>query len=130
MVGWRDNIPIFSWIALKGKCRHCSEAISRQYPVVEALVGVIWAAAFLYYGPGVTALTAAIFGTILLGIGITDVKHYIIPDEYTWGGLVIGLLLSFADGFTGFLLAGLGAAVGFGLLLFVAWAGKKAFLPD
>ncbi len=130
MVGWRDNIPVFSWIALRGRCRHCGKSISRQYPLVEILVGAIWAASFWYYGLEVTAASAAIFGTILLGIGITDARHYIIPDEYTWGGLVIGLLLSLAAGLTGFLMAFLGAATGFGLLLFVAWAGKKVFKKD
>ena len=126
-VGWRDNIPVVSWILLRGKCRHCGDAISLQYPVVEVLVGLVWAAPFWYYGLTDTALKAALFGTILLGIGITDARHYIIPDEYTWGGLVIGLLLGFLDGLSGFLTALGGAATGFGLLLFVAWAGKKAF---
>ncbi len=127
MVGWRDNIPVFSWFALRGKCRHCGESISWQYPLVEVLVGVIWAASFWYYGLGVTAASGAIFVTILLGIGITDARHYIIPDEYTWGGLGMGLLLSLTGGLGGFLMASVGAATGFGLLLFVAWAGKKAF---
>ena len=130
MVGWRDNIPVVSWFALRGRCRHCGKSISWQYPLVEILVGAIWAASFWYYGLEVTAASAAIFGTILLGIGITDARHYIIPDEYTWGGLVIGLLLSLAGGLTGFLMAFLGAATGFGLLLFVAWAGKKVFKKD
>ena len=130
MVGWSDNIPVVSWFALRGRCRHCGDAISWQYPLVEILVGVIWAASFWYYGLEVTAASAAIFGTILLGIGITDARHYIIPDEYTWGGLVIGLLLSLAGGLTGFLMAFLGAATGFGLLWFVGWAGKKVFKKD
>jgi leader peptidase (prepilin peptidase)/N-methyltransferase len=130
MVGWRDNIPVVSWILLRGKCRHCGEAISWQYPLVEILVGVIWAAAAWHYGATVTALSAALLGTMLLGIGITDARHYIIPDEYTWGGLVIGLLLSLAGGWSGLLWAAVGAATGFGILLFVAWAGKKAFQKE
>jgi leader peptidase (prepilin peptidase)/N-methyltransferase len=125
MVGWRDNIPVLSWILLHGKCRHCGEAISWQYPLVEILVGVIWAAAGWYYGLTVTALSGALLGTMLLGIGITDARHYIIPDEYTWGGLVIGLLVSLTGGWSGLLTALVGAATGFGILLFVAWAGKK-----
>ena len=76
MVGWSDNIPVVSWFALRGRCRHCGDAISWQYPLVEILVGVIWAASFWYYGLEVTAASAAIFGTILLGIGITDARHY------------------------------------------------------
>jgi leader peptidase (prepilin peptidase)/N-methyltransferase len=130
MVGWRDNIPVLSWILLHGKCRHCGEAISWQYPLVEILVGVIWAAAGWYYGLTVTALSGALLGTMLLGIGITDARHYIIPDEYTWGGLVIGLLVSLTGGWSGLLTALVGAATGFGILLFVAWAGKKVFQKE
>jgi leader peptidase (prepilin peptidase)/N-methyltransferase len=74
-----------------------------------------------------TALAAATFGTILLGIAFTDARHYLIPDEYTWGGLVLGLALSLRTGFDGLSEAVLGAAVGFALLYFVAWAGERAF---
>jgi leader peptidase (prepilin peptidase)/N-methyltransferase len=130
MVGWRDNLPVLSWILLRGKCRHCGEPISWQYPLVEIMVGVIWAAAAWHYGATATALSAALFGTMLLGIGITDARHYIIPDEYTWGGLVIGLLLSLAGGWPGLLAALAGAATGFGILLFIGWAGKKAFQKE
>jgi leader peptidase (prepilin peptidase)/N-methyltransferase len=130
MVGWRDNIPVLSWILLRGRCRYCEKAISWQYPLVEVMVGVLWAAAGWHYGMTVTALSAALFGTMLLGIGITDARHYIIPDEYTWGGLVIGLLLSLAAGWAGLVAAASGAATCFGILLFVAWAGKKAFQKE
>jgi leader peptidase (prepilin peptidase)/N-methyltransferase len=127
MVAWYDNLPILSWLILLGKCRHCRAPISIQYPLVEASVGAIWFAAFWFYGLTFTALTGAVFATILLGIAVTDAKHYLIPDEYTWGGLAIGLLLSLQRGIPGLLDAALGAAVGFLLLYFVAWAGEKAF---
>ncbi len=127
MVAWYDNIPILSWLVLLGKCRHCHAPISIQYPVIEASVGALWVAAFKYYGLTANAFTGAVFATILLGIAVTDAKHYLIPDEYTWGGLGIGLVLSIQHGIHGLLDATLGAAVGFLLLYFVAWAGEKAF---
>jgi leader peptidase (prepilin peptidase)/N-methyltransferase len=80
-----------------------------------------------HYGVNLDALTAAIFGTLLLGIAITDARHYLIPDEYTWGGLVIGLLLSLRGGWDGLLAAVIGAVTGFVILYVVAVAGEKVF---
>src|SRR5207302_5579306 len=93
-IAWRDTIPVASWLLLKGRCRHCGAPISRQYPVVEAAVGLIWIAGVLAYGVSVHALTPGLFATLLLGLAATDARHYLIPDEYTWGGLGIGLALS------------------------------------
>ncbi len=84
-IAWRDNIPVFSWLWLRGKCRWCHAPISKQYPLIEALVGVLFGVSLLAYGMTLHAVAAALFGTILLGIAITDARHYIIPDEFTWG---------------------------------------------
>ncbi len=126
-VRWYDNIPILSWIILRARCRYCREPISFQYPLIELLVGLIWAASVVHYGLSLTAATAAVFGTLLLGIGVTDARHYLIPDEYTWGGLLAGLLLALAAGLGPLLDAAIGAAVGFTLLYAVAVLGEKAF---
>ncbi len=126
-LAWYDNVPILSWLLLRGRCRQCKAGISIQYPLVEAATAVVWAASAWHYGLGLEALTAAVFGTLLLGIGVTDARTYLIPDEYTWGGLVVGLGLSWRGGLDGFLLALLGAAAGFVLLYAVAWGGEKAF---
>jgi leader peptidase (prepilin peptidase)/N-methyltransferase len=129
-IAWRDNIPVFSWLWLRGKCRWCHKPISKQYPLIEALVGVLFGASVLAYGMTLHAVAAALFGTLLLGIAITDARHYIIPDEFTWGGLVIGLLLALGGGVDGFLQALLGAAVGFVLLWVVGWAGTLVFKEE
>lgn len=129
-IAWRDNIPVVSWLMLRGKCRHCGAAISLQYPLIEALVGVLWLGAYLVWGLSVHGLAGALLGTILLGIGITDARHYIIPDEFTWGGLAIGLALSLVGGWQGFLQAVLGAAAGFGLLYIVGVAGRWMFSEE
>lgn len=129
-IAWYDNIPILSWLLLKGRCRHCGQGISLQYPLIEAAVAAIWGGAVWYYGAGLAALTGAIFGTLLLGIAVTDARHYLIPDEYTWGGLVLGLALAWRNGLPGFWEAILGAAVGFALLYFIAWAGERVFKEE
>jgi len=126
-IAWYDNVPILSWLVLRGRCRRCGKGISPQYPIIEAATALLWAAAAWRWGLGLDGLTAAVFGTILLGIAVTDAKHYLIPDEYTWGGLAIGLLLSLRGGVDGLLWALAGAVLGFSLLYLVAWAGEKVF---
>jgi leader peptidase (prepilin peptidase) / N-methyltransferase len=124
---WYDNFPVLSWILLRGRCRHCGEGISVQYPLVELATGLIWGGMFLLHGPEVEAVRGALFLTILLGITVSDARFYIIPDQFTLGGLVLGLFLAFFAPAIGWVQAFIGAAVGLALLWFVAWAGEKAF---
>jgi leader peptidase (prepilin peptidase)/N-methyltransferase len=129
-IAWFDNIPVVSWLALRGKCRHCGAPISLQYPLIELLVGLVWLLSYLLYGLTLHALAGAVLGTILLGIGITDARHYLIPDEYTWGGLVLGLGLSLGGGWQGLVYAVIGAAAGFILLYVVGEVGRWLFKED
>jgi leader peptidase (prepilin peptidase)/N-methyltransferase len=126
-IAWYDNVPVLAWLMLAGRCRRCRAPISPQYPMIEAAVAALWGLAFWHYGLTWHALAGALLGTILLGIAITDARHYLIPDEYTLGGLVLGLALSLPGGWPSPGQAVLGAAVGFGLLYLVAWGGEKAF---
>lgn len=129
-IRWFDNIPVVSWILLWGRCRACGGRISIQYPLVELTTGLIWAGMFLQLGPGPEALRGSIFLTIVFGIALTDARFYIIPDEFSLGGLVLGLALSFpADGPT-WVQSFAGAGLGFGLLLAVAVAGRWVFKKD
>jgi leader peptidase (prepilin peptidase)/N-methyltransferase len=125
-----DNIPVLSWMLLGGKCRSCRLPISPMYPLVELSTGLIWALLFWHVGPTLHALGGALFFTILLGIALTDFRNYIIPDEFTVGGLVVGLLLAAAGGMAGLGTALLGAAVGFGTLWLVGWAGTAVFKKE
>jgi leader peptidase (prepilin peptidase)/N-methyltransferase len=129
-LGWYDNIPVLSWLILRARCRKCSLPISAIYPVVELLTAAIWGASVYYYGPTLIGLQGAVFGTLLLGILMTDAREYIIPDEFTWGGLVIGLGFAIAGGVPAIIAAVIGAVAGFGLLYAVAWAGEKAFKKE
>lgn len=100
-VAWHDNLPIVSWLLLGGKCRGCALPISPQYPLVEMLVAVGWLGSVLAFGPTFEALRVAVFGTILLGIAVTDALHYLIPDGFTVTGLVLMLLFAAANFFIG-----------------------------
>ena len=86
-IAWYDNVPILGWLQLGGKCRSCREPISPMYPLVELTVGLMVAAIVLWLGPNLMALRVALFAVILLGVAITDVTHYLIPDGFTVSGL-------------------------------------------
>jgi leader peptidase (prepilin peptidase)/N-methyltransferase len=129
-IAWYDNVPIVSWLLLRGRCRRCAQTIAIRYPLVEAAVAAGWAAAVWHYGLHPTALAAAVFATLLTGIAVTDASHLIIPDEFSLGGLALGLVLSLRGGMTALTESVLGAAVGFGLLFLVAWAGAKVFRKE
>ena len=126
-----ENIPILSWLMLRGKCSNCHQRISIQYPIVELLVGLIWLDAYGHLGMTFTAFRAAVFVTVLLGIAITDAKHFVIPDGFTVFGLFFVLLTSFialylreSEPFAGPWDAILGMCVGAGAISIVGWLGE------
>jgi leader peptidase (prepilin peptidase)/N-methyltransferase len=126
-----ENIPIVSWLFLRGRCSGCGVRISVQYPIVELLVGLLWLAALLQFGMTFTAFRVAVFATVLLGIGITDAKHFLIPDGFTvfgvffvvvsaFGALYLGESAPFAGPWD----AILGMCVGAGAISIVGWLGE------
>jgi leader peptidase (prepilin peptidase) / N-methyltransferase len=132
-LSWFENIPLVSWLALRARCRCCDEPISIQYPIVELMVALLWMAAFNHFGLTLTALRVAIFATTLLGIAITDLQHYLIPDGFTVFGLfwvlvtsVVGMFLGEQGPFVGPYDALIGACAGAGLVAIVGWLGEAA----
>ncbi|MEQ9401739.1 MAG: prepilin peptidase [Longimicrobiales bacterium] len=122
-IPWYDNIPVLSWIALRGKCRRCGEPISLQYPLVELGTGLMWAGIVAVHGPTLEALRGATFLTILFGISLSDARFYIIPHEFSWGGTALGLAMAFFPGGIDVVGAVVGAAAGYGVLWLVAVGG-------
>jgi len=129
-IEWHDNIPVISWVLLGGKCRWCRAPISRQYPLIEAIVALIWIGAFRSYGFTLRALAASLFETNLLGIAIIDWRHKVIPDEMNYAGLAIGIAIALAGGVPALTDALVGAAVGAGLLWLVRIIGGWAFKQE
>ena len=97
-IAWYHNLPVVSYLVLRGRCRACGAPFSPQYAIVEVATALIWLAAVVRFGASWQALAVAIFFTLLLGIALTDARTYIIPDEFTLGGLAIAVVLSLAPG--------------------------------
>jgi len=125
-IAWYDNVPLVSWLALRARCRHCRASISVRYPLVELAVALIWAGSVIVAGVTTEALAAAVFLTLLLGIALTDGRHYVIPDLFSLGGLALGLVFAFLPSDRSWYLAPLGAALGYGLLWVVRAVGDAA----
>jgi leader peptidase (prepilin peptidase)/N-methyltransferase len=125
-IAWYDNVPVFSFLLLGGRCRHCRTRISVQYPLVELAVALIWAGAVARLGASFAGLGAAVLTTLLLGIALTDARHYVIPDEFSLGGLGAGLALSIAPGGLSPGESVIGAAAGFAVLWIVKASGDWA----
>lgn len=126
-----ENVPILGWIALRGRCAGCALPISPQYPLVELLVALVWAACAVAFGPTFLALRVAVFSTVLLGVAITDAKHYTIPDGFTAFGFVwvlatalIGLFVQEPHVFAGPFDALIGACTGAGAIAITGWLGE------
>jgi leader peptidase (prepilin peptidase) / N-methyltransferase len=115
-----DNIPIISYMILRGKCRHCKNRISLRYPVVEALTGLMTVALFMKYGPTVQFLLLLLFSSALLIITFIDLAHQIIPDTISIPGIPCGLGASLLISTVSWQESLLGILVGGGLLLFIA----------
>ena len=126
-IAWFDNVPVFSWVALRGRCRSCREPISWTYPALELTTAAIWVGIAVVYGPTWHALQGAILFSLLLAIALIDGQHYLIPDALSLGGLGAGLALSLLPGAPTPLVSVIGAALGFGVLLVVGVLGEWAF---
>jgi leader peptidase (prepilin peptidase)/N-methyltransferase len=88
-----DNVPVLSYLWLRGRCRHCGSRISWRYPAFELATGALFAAIAWRYGPTLEALLFMGFGAALVAAAAIDFEHQIIPDEISLGGLAAGLLL-------------------------------------
>src|SRR5258708_191004 len=93
-VAWYDNVPLLSFFRLKGKCRHCGKRIPARYPIVEALTAVLFFSFVGALGPTLLAFKFCLLSALLVGMIFSDFEERILPDEFTIGGIVAGLALS------------------------------------
>lgn len=121
MIRWYENIPVFSWLLLRGKCSSCQRAISWRYPVVEFLTGTVFCALFLQMGWSWTLLELLIFAFGLIVVSFIDFDHMILPDSFTLSGIVIGLIGAFINPERSFLSAFAGVLMGGGFLFAIAY---------
>jgi len=141
-IPWWLNIPLVTWLALRGRCKNCGAPISPRYFVVELLTGLAFLGCWLKFGDPVheypsmpLALVYAVFLAGLICATFIDFEHFIIPDEITYGGVAAGLVASFLlpslqDTHamrTGLLRSAVGAAVGAGTIYAILRLGKLLF---
>ena len=127
-----ENVPVLSYLVLRGRCRRCKARISPRYPAVEALTGLLFAGIALRYGPTATAIVLLGFAASLLAAALIDFDHRIIPDEISLGGLLFGLIvapsvrgLDGAPVFAAYREAFAGALLGAGILWAVGFAHAR-----
>lgn len=136
-IPWFLNIPIVTWLYLRGKCANCRAAIPSRYVLVELLTGVAFATCWILFGPRSTGL-AIVYCLVLAGFIVAtfiDIEHIIIPDEITIGGIFAGFILSaivpemhgVTDRAAALQASFLGIAVGGGLVYLILRGGKLAF---
>ena len=93
-IAWYDNIPVLSYILLRGRCRKCGERIPLRYPLVELATAAAFAVCVAAFGPSLQALKYSLFSAILITLIASDLEERILPDEFTLGGTLAGLVLA------------------------------------
>ena len=125
-----DNIPIISYLLLKGKCRYCGQSIPPQYPIVELATGLFYLALYLFYGLQPIAIVYMLLCTLLIIISFIDLRERIIPDVLSVPFIIIGFAFSFFLRNINPLDSLLGILAGGGSLLLIAIVGSKLFKKE
>jgi leader peptidase (prepilin peptidase)/N-methyltransferase len=89
-----DNVPVFSWLILRGRCRHCKAPISPRYLLIEVLTGLLFFFCYWFFGPTLSTLKYCAFAFLLLGLIFTDAETKLLPDKLTLPGLALGIVFS------------------------------------
>ncbi len=129
----RENIPVFGWLRLKGKCAHCKSAIAPRYPLIEATTGILFLIVFWMFGISLQTLGYWAFLSWLFALAIIDLDTMTLPNPLTQSGLVLGLVFQVSLGASnsgivgaiqGFISGAIGAIVGVWLLDLIAITGS------
>jgi leader peptidase (prepilin peptidase)/N-methyltransferase len=125
-----ENIPILSFLLLRGRCAGCRQRISWRYPVVELMAGMLLVLLFHWYGWRWTFARHAMLLLLLIPITFIDLQHRLILNKITYPGMLIGLLLSLLESPQQFWQPVTGLVAGGGALLLIGWAGQKVFKQE
>jgi leader peptidase (prepilin peptidase)/N-methyltransferase len=120
-VKWRDNVPVVSWLALRGRCRACGASISIVYPIVELITAVVFVLAYLQYGLSPLLGVRLLFACAMIVLFMIDLEHHLLPNVVTLPGVVVGFAASFFLP-PGWFDSAVGALVGGGVLFAIAEA--------
>ena len=118
-LSWYENIPLVSWLVLRGRCRTCQAPISVQYPIVEAITALVFVAGYLIYGLTPLLPARLLFACAMIVLFAIDLHHQILPNVITLPGIVVGFALSLGLP-PGWLASLIGLLAGGGLLFAIA----------
>jgi len=116
-IAFYDNIPLISYLILRGKCRNCKSSISYQYPLVEGITGALFVIFYLKSGLSLVFITETVFSALIIVLIFTDLNHQLLPDVITIPGTIGGLLFSLNGGLTTIGSSLIGAGLGAGIVL-------------
>jgi leader peptidase (prepilin peptidase)/N-methyltransferase len=119
-----ENIPIISWLCLRGRCKSCQQPISARYPLVELLTGICGGVVAFAYEPGWAVVGALLLTWTLIGLTFIDLDKYLLPDALTLPLLWLGLLFNLRETFVSLEDAVLGAMAGYLILWCLYWLFK------
>jgi leader peptidase (prepilin peptidase)/N-methyltransferase len=124
LIAWYDNVPVLSWLLLRGRCRRCHAPIAVRYPLVELAGAGCAVAGVVRFGWTLDGLGAAVLLLLLLDIAVIDWEHMIIPHTLSLGGMAVALVLAGAGAGPGLDRALLGLVIGGGVVLAISWSWK------
>jgi len=119
LLKWYDNIPVLSFLVLRGRCRTCGMTISWRYPIVEMVTAVVLVIAYVALGPTADFAVAVVLLPALIAITGIDLQHQLIPDAITLPGILVGLLLNLATGRMSWVESVIGIFLGGGLFFLI-----------
>jgi leader peptidase (prepilin peptidase) / N-methyltransferase len=120
-LAWYENVPVVSWLVLRGRCRACREPISLRYPAVELLTGALFLACALVMGPGWMLVRALLLTGFLVPLALIDLEHWIVPVEIAGLGAVVGVLSAIPLGRVALVECAIGAVAAFLLFWAFEW---------
>ncbi|MBN1433318.1 prepilin peptidase [Candidatus Fermentibacterales bacterium] len=118
-IAWFDNLPVLSYLLLRGRCRHCRMRISPQYPAVELLTGLLFLAAAAVRGQDILLVRDMVFVSLMILTAVVDLRFWIVLDEVSLGGAAAGLAFSLLPGGVGILRSLLTSASALALFLLI-----------
>ena len=126
---WQDNIPIISYLILKGKCRKCKRKISSQYPMVEMINILLFLIIYFLFGISLTTILLMILSLSFLIIFFIDLKHFIIPNSLTFSMMILGFIKSFDPNldsiFPNYINSLIGGLFGYGVIFSIIFFYKQ-----
>ena len=125
-IGAAENIPIISYLVLRGKCRNCNRKISARYPIVEGITAILSGLVAWHFGFGIAGVSAIVLVWGLIALTFIDADTQLLPDSITLPLVWLGLLVNIGGAFTDLTSAVLGAVFGYLMLWIVYWAFKLA----